>query len=60
MINMALITFFTTYYFFLLLYLIRNTGFPGGLVVKNLSANEGDMGLIPDPLAKETHSSILA
>ena len=47
MINMALITFFTTYYFFLLLYLIRNTGFPGGLVVKNLSANEGDMGLIP-------------
>ena len=59
MINMALITFFTTYYFFLLLYLIRNTGFPGGLVVKNLSAN-GDMGLIPDPLAKETHSSILA
>ena len=40
-------------------------GFPGGLVVKNLPANAGDMGLIlglEDPLEKEmaTHSSILA
>ena len=40
-------------------------GFPGGLVVKNLSANAVDMGLIPgfgrspgEGLA--THSSILA
>ena len=24
-------------------------GFPDGSVVKNLSANAGDMGLIPDP-----------
>ena len=24
-----------------------NPGFPGGLVVKNLPANAGDMGLIP-------------
>ena len=24
-------------------------GFPGGSVVKNLPANAGDMGLIPDP-----------
>ena len=40
-------------------------GFPGGSVVKNLTVNEGDVGLIPgleDPLEKElaTHSSILA
>ena len=39
--------------------------FFGGLVVKNLSANEGDSGSTPgwaDPLEKEmaTHSSILA
>ena len=38
--------------------------FFGGLVVKNLSANEGDSGSTPgwaDPLEKEmaTHSSIL-
>ena len=25
------------------------TGFPGGLVVKNLPANAGDTGLMPDP-----------
>ena len=40
-------------------------GFPGGSVVKNLSANAGDVGSIPsgtDPLEEEmvTHSSILA
>ena len=40
-------------------------GFPGGSAVKNLSANAGDVGLIPgqdDPLEKETatHSGILA
>ena len=40
-------------------------GFPGGSVVKNLSANAGDVGSIPsgtDPLEKEmtTHWSILA
>ena len=40
-------------------------GFPGGTVIKNLLAGEGDMDLIPgqeDPLEKEmeTHSSILA
>ena len=40
-------------------------GFPGGSVVKNLSASAGDVGLIPgrkDPLEKEmaTHSSILS
>ena len=43
-------------------------GFPGGSVVKNLSANARNMGLIhgsgrfPDSLEKEiaTHSSILA
>ena len=42
-------------------------GFPGGLVVKNLLANAGDMGLIPGsgrfpPTLEEemaTHSSIL-
>ena len=38
--------------------------FPGGSVVKNLSANAGDVGSIPgsqDPLEKEiaTYSSIL-
>ena len=42
MINMALISLIT-----LLLYLIRNMGFHGGLVVKNLPANAGDMGSIP-------------
>ena len=26
----------------------RSRGFPGGSVVKNLPANTGDMGLIPD------------
>ena len=43
-------------------------GFPGGSVVRNLSANAGDTGSIPedplgeDPLEKEMaiHSSILA
>ena len=40
-------------------------GFPGGLAVKNLSANAGDPGSIlgrEDPLEKEmaTHSTILA
>ena len=40
-------------------------GFCGGSVVKNPTANAGDVGLIPgweDPLEKEmaTHSSILA
>ena len=40
-------------------------GFPGGSAVKNLSANAGDVGLIPgqeDPLEEETatHSGILA
>ena len=40
-------------------------GFPGGTVIKNPLAGEGDMDLIPgqeDPLEKEmeTHSSILA
>ena len=40
-------------------------GFPDGSVIKNLSANAGDVDLIPgreDPLEKEmaTHSSILA
>ena len=44
---------------------LGTTGFPGGSVIKNLSANAGDMGLIPgpeDPLEKEMaiHSSILA
>ena len=39
--------------------------FPGSAMVKNLSANAGDVGSIPgqeDPLDKEmaTHSSILA
>ena len=30
--------------------IIKNEqGFPGGLVVKNLPANAGDMGSIPDP-----------
>ena len=43
MINMALISLIT-----LLLYLIRNMGFHGGLVVKNLPANAGDMGLSLD------------
>ena len=43
MINMALISLIT----FLLLYLIRNMGFHGGLVVKNPPANAGDMGSIP-------------
>ena len=43
----------------------RDWGFPGGLVVKNLLANAGDVGLIPGsgrPPEKEmaTHSSILA
>ena len=28
---------------------IRNKGFPGGTVVKNLPANAGDMGSIPGP-----------
>ena len=41
------------------------TGFPGGSVVKNLPANEGDTGSTPgweDPLEKEMtiHSNILA
>ena len=27
----------------------KETGFPGGSVVKNLPANTGDMGSIPDP-----------
>ena len=27
----------------------RKGGFPGGSVVKNLPANAGDTGLIPDP-----------
>ena len=52
--------------------LMRNKGFPGGSVVKNLSANAGDKGSIPcthtykemreEPLEKgmATHSSILA
>ena len=40
-------------------------GFPGGSVVKNLPANEGDMGSAlgwEEPLEKEmaTHSNILA
>ena len=41
-------------------------GFPGGSVVKNLTASAGDMGLIPDPgrcpLEEDmaTNSSILA
>ena len=43
----------------------RNWGLPGGLVVKNLPANAGDVGSIPGsgrPPEKEmaTHSSILA
>ena len=43
----------------------RTGGFPGGTVVKNVLAGEGDMDLTPgweDPLEKEmeTHSSILA
>ena len=47
------------------MYLIVNSGFLGGSVVKNPPANAGDTGLIPgleDPLEKElaTHSSILA
>ena len=43
-----------------------SSGFPGGLVVKNLPANAGDEGSIPEyqegPLEVEmaTHSSILA
>ena len=45
--------------------LIHLMGFPGGSMVKNLPANAGDVGLIPelgDPLEKEmaTHFSILA
>ena len=28
---------------------LKNKGFPGGSVVKNLPAHAGDMGLIPDP-----------
>ena len=41
------------------------TGFPGGSVVKNLPANEGDTGSTPgweDPLEKEmtTHSNTFA
>ena len=45
--------------------LISIVGFPGGSAVKNLSANAGDVGLIPgqeDPLEEETatHSGILA
>ena len=44
---------------------LSQQGFLGGSMVKNLSANTGDLGLIPgqeDPLEKEisTHSSILA
>ena len=44
---------------------LGTTGFPGGSVVKNLSANAGDMGLIPGsgrPLEEEngTQSSVLA
>ena len=36
--------------------------FPGGSVVKNPTANAGDVGSIPESLGKEmpTHSSILA
>ena len=43
-----------------------SSGFPGGLVVKNLPANAGDEGSIPEyqegPLEVEmaTHSSVLA
>ena len=42
-----------------------NVCFPGGSVVKNLSANSGDMGLIPGSgrslkTAMATYSSILA
>ena len=42
-----------------------NVCFPGGSVVKNLSANSGDMGLIPGSgrslkKAMATYSSILA
>ena len=45
--------------------IFNHGGFPGGLAVKNLFANTGDMGLVSgskDPLEKEmaTHSSILA
>ena len=41
------------------------TGFPGGSVVKNLPADEGDTGLIPGPGSSPgeemaTHSRILA
>ena len=44
---------------------IKNKGFPGGSVVKNLPASAGDLGLIPGlgrSLEKEktTHSGILA
>ena len=50
------------------MYIFTYMGFPGGSVVKNLSANARNMGLIhgsgrfPDSLEKEiaTHSSILA
>ena len=60
MINMALISLIT-----LLLYLIRNMGFHGGLVVKNLPILQ-EMGVQSpgreDPLEKEmaTNSSIPA
>ena len=32
-------------------------GFPGGLVVKNLSCNAGDMGLIPGCRSKIPHAA---
>ena len=40
----------------------RLSGFPGGLVVKNLPANVGDVGLIPgrSPGEGNTCSSIVA
>ena len=44
--------FFLNYYIgdikLLLILKIHYGGFPGSSVVKNLLANEGDMGLIPD------------
>ena len=35
----------------------RSLGFPGGSVVKNLPANAGDVGSIPDPGRSHVASS---
>ena len=50
---MAIIPSFLAYNAFIIFLIIKivsahhKTGFPGGSVVKNLPANEGDLGLIP-------------